>query len=807
MIKNYFKTAWRNLIRNKWFSAINILGLAIGLATCLVIMLFVSNELSYDRFNKKADRIARVYFEGNVQGEKMKEPVVMAPVAQTMKNDFPEVEEATRLRSHDWVPKLVVDNQVFGHDALAYADASFFDVFTLPFIKGDSKTALAEPNAVVLTKDIAEKYFGKEEPLGKTIRFKTEDRAPMKVTGVIENIPINSHFQFGLLASMESLDDARQQNWMNSNYYTYVVLKDKRDFEKLEAKIPVMVDQYIGPQMKDGTGQTLAEFRKGGSNITFHLQRLTDIHLYSDFHYDLSKPGDVRYVYIFGAIALFMLLIACINFMNLSTAGASKRSREVGVRKVLGSMKFELIKQFLMESILISVIALLLSLALVWLALPLFNDLSGQQLTFSFTEKPLMIPVLLGVVLFTGLLAGSYPAFYLSSFKPVVVLKGKWNPAKSGLSFRSALVVFQFFIAIMLIVSTTIVYKQLSYIRYKDVGYDKDKVMVLSNVWALGNNMEIFRQQLQNDPAVASVSASRYLPAGASGNNNFFVAAADDPDRLVKTLRYEIDEHYIPTLGIELKDGRNFSRQYSTDSSGVILNEAAVNALGWKENPLGQTIARTNKGDEEIYRVIGVVKDFHFRSLHERISPLVMVLAPDPGNLVVKIKTADMLGFTTKLQQWFSAYGAEDPMDYSFLDERYYHTYNAEQKIGTILGIFAALTIFVACLGLFGLAKFTAEQRTKEIGIRKVLGATAAQLSAMLSKDFLKLVMIACGIAFPFAWWIMHRWLQDFAYRTNISWWVFAATGLLAVVIALGTISFQALKAALANPVDSLRDE
>jgi len=807
MIKNYFKTAWRNLIRNKRFSAINILGLAIGLATCLIIMLFVSNELNYDRFHKKAARIARVYFEGDVQGEKMKEPVVMAPVAQTMKSDFPEVEDATRLRSHDWAPQLIVGDQVFRYDILAYADANFFDVFTLPFIRGDNKTALAEPNTVVLTKDIAEKYFGDEDPLGKTLRFKTEDKAPMKVTGVIENIPINSHFQFGLLASMRSLDDAKQQNWMNSNYYTYVVLKDKKDFDKLEAKVPVMVDNYIGPQMKEATGQTLSAFRKTGSNITFHLQRLTDIHLYSDFHYDLSKPGDVRNVYIFGAIALFMLLIACINFMNLSTAAASKRSREVGVRKVLGSMKRELVTQFLVESTLIAAIAFLLSLALVWLALPLFNDLSGQQLTFSFAEKPLMIPTLMGVVLFTGLAAGSYPAFYLSSFRPVSVLKGKWNPAKHGLSFRSALVVFQFFIAVMLIVSTTVVYKQLAYIRHKDVGYNKEKVMVISNIWALGNNMEVFRQQLQNDPAVAGVSASRYLPAGGSGNNNFFVAAANDPDRLVKTLRYEIDEQYIPTLGIQLKAGRNFSLQYGMDSSKVILNEAAVNALGWKENALGQTITRTLKGGEESYQVIGVVKDFHFRSLHERISPLVMVLAPDPGNLVVKIKTADIPGFTAKLQQRFAAYGAEDPMDYSFLDERYYHTYHAEQKIGIILGIFAALTIFVACLGLFGLAKFTAEQRTKEIGIRKVLGATAMQLSAMLSKDFLKLVMIACVIAFPFAWWVMQQWLQDFAYRTDISWWVFAATGLLAAGIALGTICFQAIKAAVANPVDSLRNE
>ncbi len=808
MIKNYFKTAWRNLIRNKWFSIINILGLAIGLATCLIIILFVSNELSYDRFNKKANRIARIYFQGEIQGEKLKESTVMAPVAAAMKKDFPEVEDATRLRDAFGTQKLVCNGKLFIDDPMAYVDSNFFQVFSLQFIKGNSKTALTEPNSVVLTKDISEKYFGAENPVGKIINFKNEDKAPMKVTGVVENVPANSHFHFGLFIAMSGLEDSREQNWMSSNFYTYVVLKDKNDFEQLEAKVPGLVDKYIGPQMKDGTGLTLAEFRKGGSNITFHLQRLTDIHLYSDFQNDLSKPGDVRNVYIFSAIALFMLLIACVNFMNLSTAGASRRSREVGIRKVLGCMKGQLVKQFLIESTLIAAIALLLSLAFMKLALPLFNNLSGQQLIFNLIEKPLLIPALLVVILITGLIAGSYPAFYLSSFKPVSVLKGKFVPAKSGLNFRSWLVVFQFFISIILIISTMVVYRQLSFIRNKDVGYKKDKIMVLSNVWALGKNMEIFKRQLQDDPAVAAVSASRYLPAGNSDNNNFFVSSAQEPGRLVKTLRYEVDENYIPVLGIQLKTGRNFSPQQTADSFAVILNETAANALGWKQNAVGQTISRTSKrGEKETYHVIGIVKDFHFRSLHERISPLLMVLAPDPGNLVAKIKTSDIPGLTAKLQKRFKAYGAEDPMNYSFLDERYNTTYKAEQKIGTILAIFAWLTIFVACMGLFGLAKFTTEQRTKEIGIRKVLGASAPQLSAMLSKDFLKLVLIACIIAFPLAWWAMNVWLQDFAYRTTISWRIFFSTGLLALLIAFATVSFQAIKAALANPMKSLKTE
>lgn len=808
MIRNYFKLAFRNLWRNKGFSAINILGLSIGIGTCLIIMLFVTNELGHDRFNKKADRIARVYFQGQVQSEKMKESSVMAPVAQAMLRDFPEVSDVTRLREAGF-PKLLLNNQVFKDDAFAYVDANFFQVFTLPFIAGDMKTALTEPNTVVITRDAAKKYFGNGEAIGKLISLKDDNnKAPMRVTGVIENIPQNSHFRFSLLASMAGQEESKQQNWMSSNFYTYVLLKDARDFDKLEAKVPLLVDKYIGPQMKDGTGLTLAEFRKGGSNLTFHLQKLTDIHLHSDFQRDLSMPGNIKNVYIFAAIAIFMLLIACINFMNLSTAGASKRLREVGIRKVLGSMKGELVKQFLVESTMIAFIALLVSLVFVKLALPVFNNLSSMQLSLGFADHPLMIPALMGVILLTGLVAGSYPAFYLSSFKPVTVLKGKFVSGKGSMSFRSALVVFQFFVSIILIVSVLVVYNQLNYIQEKEVGYNKERVMIIPGIWALGNNKDIFRKQLQEDPAVSNLSASRFLPAGPSDNNNFFVSSLQAPDKMVKTLRYEVDENYIQTLGIKIKEGRNFSTEFGRDSTAVILNEAAVHALGLKQDVIGQTISRTsNRGKKEFYNVIGVIKDFHFRSLHERISPLLMVLAPDPGNLVVKVKTANTAALIEKLEQRFKAYGAEDPMSYSFLDERYSNTYKSEEKVGTILGIFAGLTIFIACLGLFGLAKYTAEQRKKEIGIRRVLGASSAGLSAMLSKEFIALVLIACLIAFPASWWAMNKWLQAFAYRINISYWIFIVAGVVALLIAVVTVSFQAIKAAIQNPFKSLRTE
>jgi putative ABC transport system permease protein len=501
-----------------------------------------------------------------------------------------------------------------------------------------------------------------------------------------------------------------------------------------------------------------------------------------------------------------MLLIACINFMNLSTAGASKRAREVGIKKVLGSVKGQLVRQFLLESILLTAISLLLAIVLVEMALPVFNSLSGKNLSLSLTANLWLVPglVLFGVLV--GVLAGSYPAFFLSSFNPVSVLKGTFTSGKKSMGFRSALVVFQFCISITLILSTTVVYQQLRYIQNTKVGYDRDQVMVLPETWVLGKQEEVFRQQLLQDPRVVRVSTSGFLPAGPSNNNNFFVYPGEDASQQVKTLRYDVDEQYIPTLGMQLVAGRNFSRDFATDSAGVILNETAAKALGWKENALGQTLTHAHD-DKRRYRVIGVVEDFHFKSLHERISPLVMTLGHNGGTLIVKTKTEDIAGLLTSLERQWTALTAEEPFVYSFLDERFNQTYEAERKIGRILGISAGLTIFVACLGLFGLATFTAEQRTKEIGIRKVLGASVANIVALLSKDFLKLVLISNLIAWPLAGWVMQKWLQDFEYRIALEWWVFGGVGLLALFIALCTVSFQAVKAALMNPVKSLRRE
>jgi putative ABC transport system permease protein len=806
MIKNYFKIAVRNLWRNKAFTAINIFGLAIGIATCLIIMLFVQNELSYDRFNKKADQMVRVVFRGSVDGQKMKEANVMPPVAKAFLDNYPEVKEATRLREGG-SPVIVYDEKSFKENAFAYVDSNFFQVFTLPLIKGDAATALKQPNTIIITEEMAQKYFGQADPLGKLLTIK-DGNTSFKVTGVINKVPQNSHFHFDFFASMANVEDASSPSFMTSGFFTYLVLDKGADYKKLQSKLPVFVNKYLGPQLQHAMGMNMEQFRQKGNDLGLYLQPLTDIHLHSDFTNDMEPEGDIRYVYIFSAIALFMLLIACINFMNLSTAGASKRAREVGIRKVLGSLKMELVRQFLIESIFLTAIGLALALVLVTVALPFFNDFSGKHLSLHFTDNARLIPFLLLLVIVTGVFAGSYPAFFLSSFKPVSVLKGKFSAGKKTLGLRSGLVVFQFFISIVLIAVTTIVYKQLDFIQQVKLGYDKNQVIVLPETYLLGKNQPAFYNLLLQDPRIENVSISGYVPAGPSYGNNFFIYQGNKSADMIKTMRYDVDYNYLATLSIPMSYGRNFSKNFGTDSSGILLNETAAKALGWDKDAVGKIVStRDNDGKQTSYHVIGVVKDFHFKSLHELISPLVMVMGNGAGTMIVKIKTKDIAGVLAAMKGDWTSLSGEGLLNYSFLDKRVEQTYQAENKMSVLLAIFASLTIFIACLGLFGLVTFTAEQRTKEIGIRKVLGASVPAIVKLLSKEFLKLVFIAIVIATPVAWRVMSHWLQNFAYRISLSWWMFGLAGVIAVLIALLTISLKAIRAAVANPVTSLRTE
>lgn len=805
MFKNYLKIAFRNLARNKVFSAINILGLSIGIAVCFIILLFVHSELSYDKFNTNARNIYRIVFNARLNGGKISESNVMPPVAQALKNDYPEVKEATRLRTIG-KPKVEVNGKQLSDASLALVDDNFFKVFTIPLIQGNAATALQHPYSVVLSKTLAKQYFGNANPVGKLINFKNANVPLFVVTGVFDKIPDNAHFHFDMLGSLSSDAEAKSDSWTTSNYFTYLLLQDGYDYKKLEAKLPNMVEKYMGPQIQQAMGLNLQQFRTKGNELGFVLQPLTSIHLYSHTTSEFEPGGDVKYIYIFGAIAIFMLLIACINFVNLSTASAAKRAKEVGVRKVMGSRKTDLVKQFLTESVLITFIALIISAILVQITLPLFNELSGKKLTFNFSITPLTALIALGILV--GILAGMYPAFFLSSFKPIATLKGKFTTTASSYNLRSGLVVFQFFISVCLITGTIVVYEQMQFIQNKKLGYNREQLLVLDNSYLLGKNEQVFKQQLLNDPRVENVTISGYKPAGPTYNNNALAWPEGRDNDLMTALEYKIDERYIPTMGMQIIAGRNFSPNMPTDSTAMLINENAAHAFGWGNNAIGKRIIRENsdRGHNVAYTVIGIVKDFNFKSLHEAITPLLMVLHPETG-LIVKVKTKNITGLLTSMKQQWAQFNTDEPFSYSFMDDLYNKTYTADQKTGAILKIFAILTILVACMGLFGLATYTAEQRSKEIGIRKVLGASVTQVTTMLSAAFLKLVLIACVIAFPLSYLVMHKWLQDFAYRVSINGWMFLTAGCIAVLIALVTVGFQSIKAALANPVKSLKNE
>ncbi len=807
MFTNHIKIAWRTLLKYKALFTINIIGLAIGIATALIIFLFVADELSYDRYHKNADHIARVVLKGKINGEVIKEAVTPGPVGNTLQEEFPEVLKATRIQQQG-SPQITYQNNTFRDHTFAYVDANFFDVFTLAFIKGDSKTALTEPNTIVITQELASKYFGNEDALGKILDFK-EWKQQFKVTGVINNVPDNSHFHFDAFGSMEGVAGAKEPRWIESGYHTYVLLDPRADPKKTERKLPNIVKKYMGPQIQKAMGVTYEEFTKD-NEVGLFLQPLTDIHLYSDFAdvSNIEPGGDIKTVYIFSAIAIFILLIACINFMNLSTAAASKRTKEVGVKKVLGSSRSELIRQFLTESFIATAIAMLLALVIVIITLPLFNNVSGKTLQTAYILNPEVLFYFLISGIFISLLAGSYPAFFLSSFKPIIVLKNKFINTGKTKGLRSGLVVFQFIISAGLIIATLVVDQQMTFIMDKDIGYEKDQMLVLRDSWMLGTNEKVFKEQLSKDPRVFGVTMSGHIPAGPTNTHMSSFYLGQDSDGIRRTIVYEIDDQYIPTMGMQLVAGKNFSKDFGPEANHIIINETAAGILGFTNNSIGETITLmiNNEGGTRKYTLTGIIKDFHFKSLHQVIDPLVMLHTPSSG-LIVRAKTGDMAGLIANAENLWNSFNTGEPFSYGLLDELYNQTYLKEQKMGTILNIFALLTIFVACLGLFGLITFTAEQRFKEIGIRKVLGSTVPQIIAMLSVDFMKLVGISFLVAFPLGFYLMNAWLEDFAYRIEIPWWIFIVAGSITMGIAFMTIGWKSFRAASMNPVNSLRTE
>ena len=807
MIKNYFKVAIRNLWKSKGFSSINIFGLAIGIAVCLLIILFVFDELSYDKFNKKADRIYRVDGDIKFGGTHFILAVAPDPMGPTLKKDYPQVEQYVRFRDRGGF-RIKKGNENLQENKVIHADSTLFDVFTLPIIAGDPKTALVDPKTIVITEKIAKKYFNSTDVVGKI--FVINDTSNYKITGVIKNIPAQSHFNFDFFVSMSTIDESRKNNWLSNNFNTYILLKKDADPKAFEKNLETVVNKYVGEQAQQYLNMNMTEFKKQGNFDNYALTPLTAIHLHSDKVAELGTNGNLQNVYIFSAIGIFILLIACINFMNLSTAHSSNRAKEVGVRKVLGSRKQNLISQFLTESILISFIALLFAVAIAALLLPYFNQLSGKEIELGLFSKGWLIPSLLLLVLIVGLLAGSYPAFYLSSFQPVTVLKGKLAAGFKSGWFRSSLVIFQFAISIILIIGTVVIYNQLQFIRNKKLGFDREHVLVIKNTYSLGDQAKSFKNELLNISGVQGVTITGYLPTGDYRSDSpLYPDAVLDQKKAVSMQNWYVDENYIPTLKMQIAEGRNFSFEMPTDSSAIIINEAAARLLTFND-PVNKTlyaITSLEKKTTKPYKIIGVVKDFNFNSLKEVGTPMALFLGTDKGSVAMRIKTDNISSLVAQVENKWKSIVSGQPFNYSFMDDDFNKIYSNEQRVGKIAMTFSILAILIACLGLFGLVTYAAEQRIKEIGIRKVLGASVSNIVGMLSKDFLKLVIVAALIAFPVAWWAMNKWLQDFAYRINISWWIFIVAGVTALLIALITVSFQAIRAAIANPVKNLRTE
>jgi len=808
MYKSYFKIGWRNLVKNKGYSLINIGGLALGLTVCMLIGLYVHHELSYDQFNEKADRIYRVNTEIKFGGNHLDLAVVSSIFGETAKTELAQIEQTTRLR---WYGGFLVKkgNENIQEGNVGQADSTFFEIFTLPMIYGDPKKALTEPNSIVITEFVAKKYFQSTDVLGKTLTI--NNTGSRKITGVIKDIPQNCHFQFTSFIPMLEDPNANEVNWAGSqNYNTYFLLKPNTDIKALTLALNKMQDRHLEPQLKSILNKTLAEFNSQGDFFKASLTQLADVHLHPKPIGELYGSGNIDYLYMFSVIAVFILAIAIINFMNLATARSAQRAREVGVRKVLGSLKSSLIRQFITESFITCFMAMVAAVTAALLLMPYFNELTGQIINPNILLSTNVILTLLGLTVIVGLFAGSYPAFYLSAFQPVAVLKGSKGTSLKKSFFRNTLVVFQFSASIILIAGTLIVFRQMRYIGEKDLGYKRDHMLILNNIDQLKRRVDPLKNSLLQITGVEKATVTGFLPVNYyRSNESFFPTPLLDTKNAISVQNWVVDEDYIPTMGMQLIEGRNFSTNSAGDTLSIILNESAAKFLGNK-NIIDKKLYRlTDEKTKTIteYHIVGIVKDFHFSSLREQVRPLILMYGSDHGGMTLKINTTDIPELVASIERQWKSIAPDLPFEYRFMDDDFDNQYKGERKIAELITIFTTMSILISCLGLLGLATFMAEQRTKEIGIRKVLGASVTGITTLLSMDFLKLVLIAVVIATPVAYYFTNQWLQGFAYRISLQWWVFASAGLVAISIALVTVSFQAIKAAVANPVKSLRSE
>ena len=792
MISNYFKIAWRNLMKSKVFSFINVLGLTIGITVCMMIFLFIVHEMSFDRFHKQGARIYRVMRDVTNDNRQASVGWLSGPYAPALQNDFRgQITQTIRVRPDDNL--VTIDNRAFHEKKVLWVDSNFFGFFTFPILRGDTATALKDVSSVVLSESTAIKYFGGvDNAMGKTIKVDKDKQ--FRVTAVMKDVPSNSHLDFDLVLPLEvRKGDGVMTGWINNGLYTYVQLDPKTTQAQLERQFPAFMEKYMG-----------ADLRKFGFHFALSLVPLKDVY-FDNAAFDGARHGDKSVVYVFLSIAALILLIGCINFINLSTIRAAERSKEVGLRKVMGALRMQIVNQFIGESILVTVISCILSLGLLSLVMPFYDRVLGYSLPMTDHLGALLL-FCAGIVVVVGILAGSYPAFFLSNFAPIQALKGRLRLGKGAASFRQALVVIQFCISVFLIFGTIMVTKQMDFIKNKQLGYDKEQtVMIPIDNNDIYEHLNSFRLSMRNKPGIASFSAMSGQPGGFHDIHVFDVEGHTEK---VPARTEFSDFEFVQTLGLKIIAGRNFSAQYPTDTTNaVLINRTAAAKLGWTpQQSIGKWIQNTVRDDKKRY-VIGVIEDYNFLSLKEEMAPLVISPSFDRRMILMKIRPGQLNPSIDAIKAGYAKAAPGYPLEYSFLDQQFGEMYRNNLRQQTILTVFAGLAIFVACLGLFGLASFTAAKRVKEIGVRKVLGSSVENIVVLLSRDLLKPVVIATAIAIPVGYWVMKSWLQNFAYQAPMSPWVFGLAALATFVIALLTVSFKAISAARANPSKSLRSE
>jgi putative ABC transport system permease protein len=806
MIKNYLLIAFRNALRNKAYTLINLLGLAIGIASSIMILLFVLDEVSYDRHNEHFRDIYRIFVRGKIQGNEMEAALSNAPMGATLKTDFPEVVDFTRLFTFSGDPKVRFGEKVFIEENFYYADSTFFNVFTAPVVYGNPEDMLSRPNTVVLTEEIARKYFGNEDPVGKFLQVGQEEEN-FEVTGVVKGFPESSHFRFNILGSMTSIYLATWDQWLGNNSYTYIRLREGSDPDQLEAKFPELIAQHMGTELEEILGLTMDEFLAGGNFFGYHLQPLKEIHLQSDLQFEINPGGSRSSVIIFSVIAVFLILIASINFMNLSTASGAKRATEVGIRKVAGAEKNKLVRQFIVESFLITVLALILAVVLVELFIPGFNYIAGKDLRLESLGTLRLIVGLLFIGMFVGFASGSYPAFFLSSFKPTDVLKSGAMRGIRGATLRRILVTFQFVITIVLFICTILVNRQMNYLNSKDLGFNKENLVVIDRAYVLREQIDAFRQELLKNPSITQVTVSSAVPGGLIGDNAYLPeGAANNETHAINNMWADI--YFHEAYELEIVEGRWFQEENPTDSFALIISESAVKALNF-DDPLNKRLY-TQFGDEvgDPNPIIGVVRDFHFQSLRHEIKPLIIKFKTEENfQISVRISEDNTAMTLDYIEETWNSFMEQQPIHMTFLEEELAALYDNEEKTATIFNIFSVLAIFIAALGLLGLASFSSAQRTKEVGIRKAMGASISSVLMALSREYIWLILLATLAAWPLAYFFMKDWLQDYPLRVSIDPVVFILSSLMAFFIAAVTVLMRVYQSASANPVKSLRYE